>query len=355
MANSYYQTPTTPKLYVSYPLWQYASGALDDVQTDSGSTDEDLIRMIQLDPSKITNINIDADSFSNYLKYRIVPASDDFTDVITSGLWNFDYCAILGHNLASVNAGIMIQATDDTNGIDSLDTSSIVNHNNLSVPTYDGWSLFNLDEKPNSGYRNFQIRLGYEQGINESPISIGSIMYGKAFTFPQSCNLSTTLNYDYGVTQKQSVSGKTISTANWTKPNNWITEPFGLTEALIGERGDNFQRRSGRRTWKISFDSLAPDKVMNQMPMMNSNGWTKQDNQLAGADGLSSYNINNAVDFYTNVVNKTMGGHLPMMLQIDKDDPSPQNMAIVRLKSDFQITQKSPNLYNIKLDLVEQI
>ena len=30
MADSYYQIATTPKLYVSYPLYQYASGALDE-------------------------------------------------------------------------------------------------------------------------------------------------------------------------------------------------------------------------------------------------------------------------------------------------------------------------------------
>ena len=95
---------------------------------------------------------------------------------------------------------------------------------------------------------------------------------------------------------------------------------------------------------------------MNQMPMMNSNGWTAQENHSTGADDIeSSYNINNAVDFYTNVVNKTMGGHLPMLLQIDKDDPSPQNFAVVRMNKNFAITQKSPNLYNIQLTLVEQI
>ena len=187
---------------------------------------------------------------------------------------------------------------------------------------------------------------------NETPINIGSLFFGKIFTFPQNANLSQTITTDYGVKQKQTISGKTISQSNWSKVNNWITEPFGLTD---GERGDNFQRRSGRRSWKINFDSLAPDKVMNQLMMMNSNGWTAQDNHTTQADGIKSeYNINNAVDFYTNVVHRTMGGHLPMMLQINSDDPSPQNFAIVR-GSKYSITQKSPNLYNISLTLTEQI
>jgi len=100
---------------------------------------------------------------------------------------------------------------------------------------------------------------------------------------------------------------------------------------------------------------------MNQMPMMNSNGWNPTgvtvDNYSYGADNKSLYNINNAVDFYTNVVHRTMGGHLPMLLQVDSSDDSPQNFAIVRMASNngYTITQKSPNLYNIKLTLVEQI
>ena len=353
MANSYYQTITKPKLYVSYPLWQYANGALDDTATNFSQIDEDLIRMIQLDPSKITSLYPIAGNH-NVMKYRIVPQADDFTDVIDSGLWNFDFMGILGHNFASAGAKPVIQANNDTqSGVVNISTSNIVNHNPNGVPEYDGWSLFNLDDKPNTDSWNMRFCLQSEgDSWNETPINIGSLFFGKIFTFPQNANLSQTITTDYGVKQKQTISGKTISQSNWSKVNNWITEPFGLTD---GERGDNFQRRSGRRSWKINFDSLAPDKVMNQLMMMNSNGWTAQDNHTTQADGIKSeYNINNAVDFYTNVVHRTMGGHLPMMLQINSDDPSPQNFAIVR-GSKYSITQKSPNLYNISLTLTEQI
>ena len=352
MANSYYQTITKPKLYVSYPLWQYANGALDDTATNFSQIDEDLIRMIQLDPSKITSLYPIAGNH-NVMKYRIVPQADDFTDVIDSGLWNFDFMGILGHNFASAGAKPVIQANNDTqSGVVNISTSNIVNHNPNGVPEYDGWSLFNLDDKPNTDSYNFRFGLQSINPYNETAVKIGSLFFGKIFSFPQNTDLAQTITTDYGVKQKQTISGKTISQSNWSKVNNWITEPFGLTD---GERGDNFQRRSGRRSWKINFDSLAPDKVMNQLMMMNSNGWTAQDNHTTQADGIKSeYNINNAVDFYTNVVHRTMGGHLPMMLQINSDDPSPQNFAIVR-GSKYSITQKSPNLYNISLTLTEQI
>jgi len=47
MANSNFQTITKPKLYVSYPLYQYANGALDSLATNYGVSDEDMIRMIE--------------------------------------------------------------------------------------------------------------------------------------------------------------------------------------------------------------------------------------------------------------------------------------------------------------------
>ena len=354
MANSYYQAITKPKLYISYPLYQYASGGLDSLATNYGVSNEDMIKIIQLDPSKITDINPIAGEH-NVMRYRIVPQADDFTDVIDSGLWNFDFMGILGHNFASAGIKPIIQASNDSGEVIDLSTSNIVNHNPNGVPEYDGWSLFNLDDKPNTDSYNFRFGLQSTNPYNETAVKIGSLFFGKTFTFPQNTDLAQTITTDYGVKQKQTISGKTISTANWTKVNNWITEPFGLTEPF-GETGDNFQRRSGRRTWSISFDSLAPSKVMNQLMMMNSNGWTAQDNHETTADGKSLYNINNAVDFYTNVVHRTMGGHLPMMLQINSDDTSPQNFAIVRLSNNsLQVTQKTPNLYNIKLKLTEQI
>ena len=106
----------------------------------------------------------------------------------------------------------------------------------------------------------------------------------------------------------------------------------------------------------MQFDSLAPDKVMNQNMMMNSNGFTAQDNHSTAADSVESlYNINNSTDFYTNVVHRCMSSHLPMVLQINKDDNSPSNFAIVRMNKDFVVNQKAPNLYDISVTFTEQI
>ena len=351
MANSFYQTTTSPRLYVSYPLWQYANGALDSVNSyQLDNTDDDLYRLIQLDPSNITTLNPTGDITA--LTYRIVPEADDFTDLLASNLWNFNYAMFLGHNFASANAIPRIVVRNDADTQSALTTTNIINHTPESAPEYDGFSIMELQGAGASDDYKFKFEIDSDAGFTELPLLLGSVSFGKYFDFPQNCDLSTSTTWDYGIKQKSTISGKTISTANWTKPNNWITEPFGLGS----ERGDNFQRKSGRRTWKLSFDSLAPDKVMNQNPMMNDNGWNHNfDNYSTTDDNSSLYNINNAVDFYTTVVNRCMANHLPMVLQLDKDNPSPESMAIVRMDKNYSIKAKTPNLYNISLTLTEQI
>ena len=350
MANSYYQLITKPKLYVSYPLFQYANGALDLFRNYGDNwSQQDMIRMLQLDPSNQTIVS--PDDVYRGLQYRLLPSGqfDDMTKI-----FNFDFLMILGHNFASTGAKIKLHADNDVIEVDpTINTTNLVNYQQWSNIEYDGWSLANITQT--GSVDAYNLRLGIapvENSYLEKPLRIGSIMWGKSFTFPQNADLSETVSFDYGVKQKQTISGKTISTANWTKPNNWITEPFGLGS----QAGDNFQRRSGRRSWKMQFDSLAPDKVMNQNMMMNSNGFTAQDNHSTAADSVESlYNINDATDFYTNVVHRSMSSHLPMVLQIDKNDNSPSNFAIVRMNKDYTIKQKSPNLYSISVTLTEQI
>ena len=82
MANSSYQIATTPKLYVSYPLFQYASGALDTYDsTNSVLSDEEMIKLIQIDPSNQVEV-VDNSSLVD-LRYRIIPSNytiDNATD-----------------------------------------------------------------------------------------------------------------------------------------------------------------------------------------------------------------------------------------------------------------------------------
>ena len=130
MADSYYQIATTPKLYVSYPLWQYANGALDtysltNEEDDVLNIDENLIKLLQLNPSDIQTIPVP--STSNHLKYRLLPSYDNFTDLVETGINDFDFMCILGHNLASTGMQVYPTYYKDDGSQTIADQTTIVN------------------------------------------------------------------------------------------------------------------------------------------------------------------------------------------------------------------------------------
>ena len=146
MANSYFQTPTIPRLYVSYPLYQYASGALDFVNNGASgthlpnTTEEDLIRMIQLDPSNITRMPITTDASFSYwtaFRYGVIEeeqrlAEHDMHD--NPQIWNFNYAMVLGHNLNTANARLVFKSHNASGSETTLNASGLVNYGQFEVP-----------------------------------------------------------------------------------------------------------------------------------------------------------------------------------------------------------------------------
>ena len=381
MATGHYQTATTPRLYVSYPLFAYATGGLGSVSGEV-ATDEQMIKMIQLDPANYQTMNpLEGDS-SNYFAYKLVSDNIAQND-INYGIdwWNFNYAMVLGHNLADHLAYPLVQSnqSDATNptgqswetaqNISLNNTTTIQNYQGYaSEVLYNGWSAIEINNKPTDPLTQwFVLRLVSSGGATIWPsgdLKIGSILFGKYWDAPQNVDLSTSLSYSYGVKQKTTKSGKLLTNVNWTKPNSWVdgNEPFGLSEKDTPNRGDLYHRKTGKRTWKMNWTSLEPKYVMNQNPMLNSLGWENKDNYQTDFHDNSLYNIKDSNDgdsslgdFYTDVIHKTLGGSLPMVLQLNKNDASPSNMAIVKMTKPPTITQKSPNLYNISITLEEQI
>ena len=249
--------------------------------------------------------------------------------------------------------------------------------NNHTAPDFDGWSWTNdvYGADTDTG-KYFKIRIrsngftdNFEVPFAEQPLKLGSLLVGDKYVFPQNADLRTSLDYNYGIKRTKTIAGKTLSKSNWSKPNNWVSgEPFGLNlpyypDAYYDHNNNNFLRRTGVRTWKISFDSLGPEKLMNQNPMLNGIGFQSQDTTNDNVSGIDNISLDNIIgpreteghDMFNKIVHRSMGGHLQMILQLDKDNHSPHSFAIVRMQPNYKITQKAPNLYNIKLTLEEQV
>ena len=161
MANSLYQTPNNPRLYVSYPLWQYANGGLDTTDAPStGLTHEQMVDLIKLDPSNTTKFS-DVNN-NNYvqLNYFLRPY-ELIGKPMPKNLWNFNYYMVLNHNLASMNAetypmGFNVTGYTDTGAFIIGDSGKIYEADIRNCPYsmncwHDGFSALKL---PNANYGN---------------------------------------------------------------------------------------------------------------------------------------------------------------------------------------------------------
>lgn len=371
MADSTFQIAAKPKLYLSYPLKQYASGnqgshnSTGDVDT-TGPREH--YRLLNLDPADNFVAGVATYGFYHDLcgNYSGQPSGEK--KIMREGQWDFDYLMILGHNFKTKNFGVDVTTknyiSDSQSTWEDVNLTPLVNDCYNTTPEYNGWSLMGIDYSTDDPERTLmRIDFNSQDETATGEVSIGSILWGKSYTFPINTTLNTTVKFDYGVKQSQTTFGKTISRLKWSKPQSWLNgriEPFGLIDTYPDDSlweqytGDDHLRKSGRRTWTMEFDGLIPSQVMNQNMMLNDNNFVVADNQEAGAATNSSlYNVYNGVDFYR-VVNTLMGSHLPCVLQLDSTNYSPSNFAIVRM-NDYTITQKSPNLYTIKCSFTEQI
>ena len=429
---SFYQTPSTPRLYVSYPLWQYSNGALNHVypqeRYDEGLTHspynnitrEDMFDMIKFyDNSKIHTISTDHNSGTNevFLGWQCVDRptytlEDDgsvnhtgpigYTEPSTP-LWDFNYAMILNHNFATCperyefhqirgvkNESELMEQTDL---IDAFDRN-IVNAPANARFDYNGFSVFELGSMADKYSLGMGLRIFSASGqFWESDVDakFSSILWGRYYDFPftTSCSINTRLSYQYDKKTTKNIYGETISASKWNRTDSWLgesygigdmgTEPFGLKDSLYnnvqdinaGQKHNLFdhaqthRRKTGLRVWDINFDSIPATNIMPQNPMLNQNGhWVgpngvdsaeNWDNgQYTAGDNKSMYNIDYARDFYTNIVHRTNGGELPMIMQLNRTDPSPHNFVLVRM-TDYKIRRTTENLHSVTLRLEEQI
>lgn len=321
-----YQLADKLTFYTSYPLYAYASGMLELAESDTNLTQEQLFNLINLNPSKISTFNTEAlDNISFYINHSIKP----------------DFFMTLGHNFAD-QQNLTLEGDDG-----QISTSQVVNSNIDTDCEYNGWSLVDLS--------NVDSKSMIMQFNNAAENMIGSVLWGKKWTAPQNVDVNQTLKVSYGYKAKKSVSGKTISTLNYSKTGKWLLDAWELDADTSDTRNEPTNSRNGIRTWNVNFSFLQDSKMMAQNNMLNSNNWTQdsQSEYSTGADGSSLYDTNNSTDFYSAVIKQSMGGHLPLVINIS-DSTNSDQWAIVRI-SDYQVTQTNPKFINYKLTLEEQV
>ena len=180
----------------------------------------------------------------------------------------------LGHNFAETNQNISLLADDV-----ELSTSQVVNSNIDTDCDYNGWSLASIS----NGSELEEMKLRFNNGAENM---IGSVLWGKKWIAPQNVDVNQTLKVSYGYKAKKSVSGKTISTLNYSKTGKWLLDAWELDANTSDTRNEPTNSRNGIRTWNVNFSFLQDSKMMAQNNMLNSNNWTQdsQSEYSTGAD-----------------------------------------------------------------------
>lgn len=320
-----YQNVGTPRFYVNILQYLKVIGLVD---TDDSVYD--------LNPTRLHNAG------ERVLDDANVP-DEVFNDKA--------YVAFLGHQGGQLNLNHNYTSDISVNANISITNGT----GNGLDPEYEGFSIasFNGDSV---------IALGtYTQ------YKIGSIVIGNYYDMPHSPDLNLKLTYEYdGVKTIQTKGGATLSNASYTKPADW-----GSAGAWqLGTNTSNL--RSGRRVWDLSFSYLSdtdvfPVNASQSLAAFTGDGYhTDTDNPTSGFVDINTGSVNggtagefnsnilDSTDFFSQVWNRTMGGHLPFIFQPDGSNNNPDQFAICRfdMKS-LTYDQVANNVYNVKLKIRE--
>ena len=235
------------------------------------------------------------------------------------------YVAFLGHQGGQLN--LNHNYTSDISVNANISTTN--GTGNGLDPEYEGFSIASFDG-------DSVVALGtYTQ------YKIGSIVIGNYYDMPHSPDLNLKLSYEYdGVKTIQTKGGATLSNASYTKPADWGSAGAWQLGDVDGQGISNL--RSGRRVWDLSFSYLSDSDIMPNLGVQN------YETDATGEDILTG------TDFFSQVWNRTMGGHLPFIFQPDGSNNNPDQFAIARfdMKS-LTYDQVANNVYNVKLKIRE--
>ena len=350
--------------------------------------------MFDFNPTKYTRWNYSEDLSgtgyrdNTYQWFWIYSGIDKISD--WEGKW---YYGALGHNMYNNNTklGFRFSKYDGSSGsanVDgqssgySLNSKEIIN--NCESPEYNGFSLNEIKSStmPNDDMNkwiDFRLNvdgIGLEGSLND--LAIGTITFGKIFDLSISSDLKMTMSYEYGTKGKESKGGGYLSSIDWWQKPLWANSPAWEldqvrydTDYLDVKKSSNNWRKSGRRVYDLSFTFLTSDELLATSGVLDGttlapnifNGDTTADltderedgSSASVADETTPISIINDHSFFSQVIHKTMGFHLPFIFHPNSTYCKPDGFMIARVDSrkGFQLEQLAPDLWRCKLRIKE--
>ncbi len=367
-----YQNVGTPRFYVDYFQYAITTGILSDedinVVTGNDFNLDQIRNLFYLNPTK-TNI-IKEEYLQEYDNAEFKELNIRTNTNFKTTDYAFDYYGILNHNLkeiysTNIEGGSMGLGYQDNNSsyavLENIQNTNSINMN-VDQIDYNGFSFVDLKSGNNEIGANplavsFDFRFVNEENVN---LKLGALTAGYYYDMPHSPDLDLTLTREYGGSTKQFTKGGYLLTNyNYTQPPTWgESEPWGT---YTNTPRKVQKRRAGRRRWDLKFSYIASSDLMADTETLDidvllNSGFTDFD---VFVNNSSEYDTINTIlsedrSFFTQFMQKTLGGSLRFIFQPDKTDFTPDGFAICVLDQDsISFKQVAHNTYNVSLKILE--
>jgi len=274
-----------------------------------------------------------------------------------------DCLVVLNHNLQGVKCG---------GGFYTVDTSVMGfggSDDYVNFGEYIDYNGFSIRLKSTTNWTGSDSERAYlyfhADAANTGERYMGTYFFGKTYTPPHNPNLSMTVSRTFdGIKSSKTKGGHTISNIDHLGNPDWAGHnAWELWDTNTQEKNLNLGRL-GRRSWKLTFDFVSETDVFGALEQSN----------ILPFDGTSTFPENpssldftsmgygtiwdNPLLFDDNFISRvwihTLGGTIPMIVQLDDTNKNPDNFAIVTIKQNsFNVTPKAPNLYTFSMTLEE--
>ena len=239
--------------------------------------------------------------------------------------------------------------------------NEIIAGTNEPITLFEGFDL----KQDQSEARSVEFKLS--QYSNTKPNTrFGGFSYGWHYTMPHSPDMSLSFDIEYGgydVTTTK--GGNTLTNMRWNNSPLLGFKPYHLWHEHSQEGVNMAETPTGRRVWNLKFSYLSREDIF---PMGSGGGsittWSSQN--VAGMyfynkDHVGYDENDNQIEeyqylglkhnFYTRVINGTLGGALPFIFQ---PDSTRDDYAICRFdQNSFDFKQVAYNTYNVSLRIME--
>ena len=358
-----FQRVVKPKIFVDMLSYLHATGHSEyfdrnesdyDLSQGQGIVSGNMTDLLYSNPQSLLKFTLDGGN-KTIFQFRDRATDKNYPSI------KIDTFALLNHNLKGTTFRI-----DGKNNINSILISSTVFHeNNINLnvsdgesndTTYNGFSFGMSTSKLNLNNVN-KLNLFFPTNTtNTGGKFIGSLFLGNSYTFPHNPNLSMTVSKSFdGIKTSKTKGGHTINNIDhlgnpdWSGHNAWELWDTDETKLNLG--------RLGRRSWKLTFDLVSESDVFGALEQSNILPFTSTDLYPDDSgDTFTGYDnpLLEETNFINNVWIPTLGGTIPMLIQLDDSHNRPDNFAIVTIKQNtLNVTPKAPNLYSFSMTLEE--